>query len=121
MSFDGVECHGSALMVLVSIAQLVGFVDRVGCGIVLVSINKWMVEMKNGDMPAMPIELNGFGLYEPCAYLGLTKREQFAMAAMHGILANDSANLINPEIQDIVSRLSVLCADALLAELERTK
>ena len=43
--------------------------------------------MKNGDMPAMPIELNVFRKCAPEAYTGLTKREMFAMAAMHGILS----------------------------------
>ena len=38
--------------------------------------------MKNGDMPAMPIELNGFGQYAPEAHTGLTKREMFAMHFM---------------------------------------
>ena len=28
--------------------------------------------MKNGDMPAMPIEINGFGQYAPEVYGGLT-------------------------------------------------
>ena len=38
--------------------------------------------MKNGDMPAMPIELNGFEQYAPEAHTGLTKREMFAMHFM---------------------------------------
>lgn len=37
--------------------------------------------MKNADMPAMPVELSGFGSYEPIAYTGLTKREMMAMHA----------------------------------------
>lgn len=37
--------------------------------------------MNNADMPAMPIELNGFGQYAPEAHCGLTKRETFAMNA----------------------------------------
>lgn len=86
--------------------------------------------MSNGNLPAYPVHeiisacsVDGnSGPYDfSVVNAGLTKREQFAMAAMQGILFNDSANLINPEIQEIVSRLSVLCADALLAELERTK
>lgn len=44
--------------------------------------------MKNADMPADPIELSGFGLYAPEAHYGLTKREMFAMAAMHGLCAH---------------------------------
>ena len=38
--------------------------------------------MKNADLPAMPIELNGFGQYAPEAHTGLTKREMFAMHFM---------------------------------------
>ena len=42
--------------------------------------------MKNADMPAMPIELNGFGQLAPEAlYQTLTKREMFAMHAMQGL------------------------------------
>ena len=74
------------------------------------------MSIKNGDLPAMPIELNGFGLYEPAAYTGLTKREQFAMAAMQGILACD-----NSEFTHIAAQRAVEFANALLAELERTK
>ena len=44
--------------------------------------------MKNADLPAMPIELNGFGQYAPEAHIGLTKREMFAMSAMQGICSN---------------------------------
>ena len=75
--------------------------------------------MKNADMPAMPIELSGFGLYAPEAHYGLTKREMFAMAAMQGILASltDDAD-ISPEG---LARSAVRNADALLAELERRK
>ena len=39
---------------------------------------------KNADMPAMPIEFSGFGLYQPEAFGGLTKREEFAKTAMMG-------------------------------------
>lgn len=71
---------------------------------------------KNANLPAMPIELNGFGLYAPAAFTGLTKLELFclhhgvpqtgdpdldsiirkgnhqkaAMAAMNGILSSHS-------------------------------
>ena len=44
--------------------------------------------MKNADLSAMPIELNGFGQYAPEAHIGLTKREMFAMSAMQGICSN---------------------------------
>ena len=45
---------------------------------------------KNADMPAMPIEFSGFGLYQPEAFGGLTKREEFAKTAMMGLLSNPS-------------------------------
>ena len=71
--------------------------------------------IKNGDTPAMPIEINGFGQFAPEAFIGLTKREMFAMAAMQGLLAHQ-----NRAISD-AAELSVLCADALLKQLEQTK
>ena len=75
--------------------------------------------MKNGDMPAMPIEINGFGQYAPEVYGGLTKREMFAMAAMQGILSNPSAiDVITSSTADWVVKGSLLAADALLNGLE---
>lgn len=84
--------------------------------------------MNNGDMPAHPTyELNGQNVLEDTSY-GLTKREQFAMAAMQGLLAN-SAGVIqqnsmtgfywcntNPEG---MAELAVTCANAVLAELNK--
>ena len=79
------------------------------------------MKTNNGDLPAMPVEHNGWG--EPCN--GLTKREQFAMAAMQGLLSgkNGDADLYEsaPDWVRNVSEASVEFADALLAELERTK
>ena len=74
--------------------------------------------MKNADLPAMPIELNGFGQYAPEAYLGLTKRERFAMAAMQGLLAGRAGEVLS---HGYVSCEAMNYADALLAKLERTK
>ena len=71
--------------------------------------------MKNSDMPAMPIELSGFGM--PEAHYGLTKREMFAMHIMAG-LAADSECVGNAEV---IARCAVNLADALLAELEVRK
>lgn len=68
--------------------------------------------IKNGDLPAMPIEHNGWG--EPCN--GLTKREQFAVAALQGILSCD-----NSEEPNVAAFLAVAHADALLAQLELNK
>jgi len=71
------------------------------------------MSIKNGDLPAMPIELNGFGLYEPAAYTGLTKREQFAMAIAQGLAAQGG--------QSYIARDAVLLADELLNQLEISK
>ena len=71
------------------------------------------MSIKNGDLPAMPIELNGFGLYEPAVYTGLSKREMFAMAAMQGLLAKSTMATTH------VAEYAVECADKLLRELGR--
>ncbi len=81
--------------------------------------------MKNADMPAMPVH----DVVETCSadgnegpflltreYTGLTKRQMFAMVAMQGILTR-SANTD----RSAIARYAVEYADALLAELERTK
>ena len=68
--------------------------------------------MKNADMPAMPIELDGNGQYAPVAYTGLTKREMFAMAAMQGILADPSSQI------ELSARAAVIAADLLLRALD---
>ena len=73
--------------------------------------------VKNADMPAHPIELSGFGLYAPEAHYGLTKREMLAMAAMQGLCAHSGDY---HTFSDMASD-AVNYADALLAELERTK
>lgn len=78
----------------------------------------------NGDLPAMPTNIDAQTLacvgrmdnmddyYRQQA--GLTKREQFAMAAMQGLLSKYG-------VYSDAATDSVRCADALLAELERTK
>ena len=68
--------------------------------------------MKNDDMPAMPIEINGFGQYAPEVYSGLTKREMFAMAAMQGLLADSNVQTIS------AVNMAVECADLLLRKLD---
>lgn len=75
------------------------------------------MSIANGNTPAMPIELNGFGLYEPAAYMGMTKREMFAMAAMQACRSRHS----NYPSWEALSKDAVEIADALLAELERTQ
>ena len=66
--------------------------------------------MKNSDKPAMPVELCGFGSYEPIAYTGLTKREMMAMHILSGI----APARFTPEYG---AEQAVSYADALLAEL----
>jgi hypothetical protein len=82
--------------------------------------------MKSGDLSAMPlnltpayIELIKVGTKEQASSLGgLTKREMFAMTAMQGIL---SADVHSDRLFAEVAEWSVKQADALLAELEKTK
>ena len=78
--------------------------------------------MKNGNLPAMPIPNGADGtpwtardLGNPEQVIGLTKRETFAMAAMQGILSCGNYTYVDAA-SDAVKH-----ADALLAELERTK
>lgn len=78
--------------------------------------------IKNGDLPAMP-QTNGDNLCMMTGtpkqmHAGLTKREMFAMAAMQGLLVN-----MHERVDDIynLSKYATMSADALLAELERTK
>ena len=68
--------------------------------------------MKNSDMPAMPIELNGFGQFAPEVYTGLTKREMFAMAAMQGLLSDPNMTLTS------AVNIAVEAADLLLRRLD---
>lgn len=75
--------------------------------------------MKNADLPAAPsgVLQDGYNYGHYPLNVGLTKREMFAMAAMQGLCANN--NEYN-SYQHLAN--SALChADALLAELERTK
>jgi hypothetical protein len=78
--------------------------------------------IKNGDLPAMPITVtdaycnfvNKVGDAAKNAS-GLTKREQFAAMAMQGLMTRDGIN------SERLARIAITAADALLAELERTK
>ena len=78
--------------------------------------------MKNADMPAMPSDVEA--VYEAMtdsddswgkAALGLTKREMIAMHMMASIITQGAPAFIHAA-EDAVN-----AADALLAELERTK
>ena len=77
--------------------------------------------MKNADMPAMPVDRCDTDAIEAGiqVFSGLTKREMMAMAAMQGILS--SLTIEEDMSPRDLARCSVADADALLAELERTK
>lgn len=83
------------------------------------------MSIKNGDLPAMPLANGADGtpwlardLGNPEQVIGLTKREQFAMAAMQGLLSKHGYDDYKAES---IAEYTVNQADALLAELERTK
>ena len=67
--------------------------------------------IKNGDMPAMPTQVNSGDMFG-----GLTKRETMAMHIMAGMFA---AECVGPLMTDVAT-MAVTQADLLLAELERT-
>ena len=78
--------------------------------------------MKNADFPAMPSDVKA--VYEAMtdsddswgkAALGLTKREMMAMHIASGFAADKEVSPCN------IANLAIEVADALLAELERTK
>lgn len=79
--------------------------------------------MKNADLPAIPYQadefvavMNANQLKETLGFFGgLTKREYFAGLAMQGIFVKDDVTINN------AAKHAVSMADALLAELERTK
>ena len=82
--------------------------------------------MKNADLPAMPTkgvisdtnEVWNFqtGDNSEFQFVGLTKREMFAMAAMQGICSNPDDRYTYEQL----AGHAVKQADALLAELEKT-
>ena len=74
--------------------------------------------MKNSDMPAMPIELSGFGM--PEAHYGLTKLEDFTKAAMQGLLAYGDL-YFHSDGRAKLAKDAVDFAEAVLAELEVRK
>ena len=80
--------------------------------------------MKNSDMPAMPQPATSEGY--PCYYYdydgpgiptGMTKREMMAMHILSGMLSSENFN----QTREQAASFAVGQADALLAELERTK
>ena len=76
---------------------------------------------KNADMPAMPqddaIWCQRIGEC-PTLATGLTKREMMAMSAMQALLTNSSGGYSDYKY---MAQDAVTAANALLAELERTK
>ena len=86
--------------------------------------------MKNSDMPAMPTH----DVFEDCGFdgnsgphltqttnYGMTKREMMAMHMMQGILTGQDTNEMVVGDDKCFAEFAVQCADALIAELERTK
>lgn len=87
--------------------------------------------ISNGDMPAMPLPNDATGrpyvfddydIQNKRRAYGLTKREQFAMAAMQGILSSPLetdklSHAANKSMKVFVVEQAVAIADALLAEL----
>ena len=71
--------------------------------------------MNELNMPAFPFQQG----QRDVTYCGLTKREYFAGLAMQGLRA--CAHPQAPTTSDEIADLAVADADALLAELERTK
>ena len=79
--------------------------------------------MKNADMPAMPCQpLGQDGMPSWEMTYGLTKREMFAMKAMHGLLSNPSMidGITNLSV-DFIKDSAYLLADAMLDEAEIDK
>ena len=79
--------------------------------------------MKNADLPAMPIELNGFGQYAPEAFVGLTKREMFAMHFMGHLcdvyLGTVSEYDSGKQLIECQAETAIEMADILLSKLEK--
>ena len=76
--------------------------------------------IKNADMPAMPVDRCDADAIEAGiqVFSGLTKREMMAMAAMQALLTSSSGGYSDYKY---MAQDAVTAADALLAELERTK
>lgn len=78
----------------------------------------------NANMPAMPLGLefhNDNGDCLQVIHIGLTKREDFAKAALQGILSNPlifKNQQITPETFDQVAEIALHFADSQLAALE---
>jgi len=79
--------------------------------------------LENKDRPAFPISEEESDRIESGVniYTGLTKREYFAAAAMQGLLTNyiEHRHYGNSTSWPYVSEIAVMCADALLKELNK--
>ncbi len=83
----------------------------------------------NGNLPAMPIYLTEAiiraaenGADEVVDRVsGLTKREMFAMAAVQGLLSSGATYKGSTTNRHLLAADAAAHADALLAELEKTK
>lgn len=75
--------------------------------------------LKNADMPAMPLECDGFGQYAPEVHAGLTKREMFAMHFHAALLSAVDAKGQWQGSDSGAEDIAVREADALLKALEK--
>lgn len=87
--------------------------------------------MITGNEPAMPsysmydeegelVNIYQSGVTTGRTY-GLTIRQQFAMAAMQGLASTLSGQCdVKPLVAETLAKEAVLCADALIAELNKT-
>lgn len=73
--------------------------------------------MKNADSPATPIIDDCITTHEKEIYLGLTKREMFAMEAMKAIVSNSSlVDYFSVKLIEDVKEMSYELADKMLEE-----
>ena len=86
--------------------------------------------MSKANEPAFPHSKRNWtgddknGQYESIADGGLTKREYFAAMAMQGVIQNPAAGYGPADKRAgaiIIAEAAVMMADALIAELEKTK
>ena len=72
----------------------------------------------NGEQPAAPSSVSHEQFqYSNTEYLGLSKREAFAMAAMQGMSSHPDFYGQSKDFADNIAKDSVAIADALLKEL----
>ena len=80
-----------------------------------------MSDIKNGDMPASPIEFcydTDEGTTHEM-FTGLSKREAFAMAAMQGMSSRPEFYGQSTDYPEVIAGSCILLADALLKELAK--